>query len=81
MQGESEKDMTGLKKQRNKNHWTLPYVYAGRRSEVHIWLIEDENSSDFGRYHVYCGAVARMADTFDDALVIAQEFTHGGLIL
>ena len=32
--------MMKLKKQRNRNHWTLPYAYAGRQSEVHVWLEE-----------------------------------------
>lgn len=72
--------MAGLKKQRNKNHWTLPYAYAGRRSEVHVWLVEDENSSYFGKYHVYCGAVSEMADTLEEAAELARKFTHGGAL-
>ena len=72
--------MAGLKKQRNKNHWTLPYAYAGRRSEVHVWLVEDKNSSYFGKYPVYCGAVSEMADTIEEAAELAQGFTHGGAL-
>ena len=48
--------MTGLKKQRNKNHWTLPYVGAAQRYAVDIWLVEDKSSAYFGKYHVICGA-------------------------
>lgn len=59
------KNVTGLRKHRNKNHWTLPYAYAGRRSEVHVWLVEDKDSPYFGKYHVCCGAASDMADTFD----------------
>ena len=72
--------MAGLKKQRNKNHWTLPYVYAGRRSEVHVWLEEDRDSADFGKYLVYCGAVFEMADTLEEAAELAHGFTHGGAL-
>lgn len=72
--------MAGLRKQRNKNHWMLPYAYAGRRSEVHVWLVEDKSSSYFGKYHVYCGAVSEMADTFEEAAELAQGFTHGGAL-
>lgn len=72
--------MTGLRKQRNKNHWTLPYAYAGRRSEVHVWLVEDKNSHYFGKYHVYCGAASEMADTLEEAEALARGFTHGGAL-
>lgn len=72
--------MAGLKKQRNKNHWTLPYAYAGRRSEVHVWLVEDKNSYFFGKYHVYCGAASEMADTLEEAEKLARGFTHGGAL-
>ena len=74
------KEMAGLKKQRNKNHWTLPYAYAGRRSEVHVWLVEDENSPFFGKYQVYCGAVMEMADTFEEAAELALKLTDGGAL-
>ena len=74
------KNVTGLKKQRNKNHWTLPYAYAGRQSEVHVWLVEDENSSYFGKYHVYCGAVSEMTDTLEEAAKLALGFTNGGAL-
>ena len=72
--------MAGLKKQRNKNHWTLPYAYAGRRSEVQVWLVEDKNSYFFGKYHVYCGAASEMADTLEEAEKLARGFTHGGAL-
>lgn len=72
--------MAGLRKQRNKNHWTLPYAYAGRRSEVHVWLVEDKNSYFFGKYHVYCGAASEMADTLEQAEELARGFTHGGIL-
>ena len=72
--------MAGLRKQRNKNHWTLPYAYAGRRSEVHVWLVEDKNSSYFGKYHVYCGAASEMADTLEEAAELARKFTYGSVL-
>lgn len=72
--------MAGLRKQRNKNHWTLPYAYAGRRSEVHVWLVEDKGSPYFGKYHVYCGAVSEMAGTLGEAEELARKFTHGGAL-
>lgn len=68
--------MAGLKKQGNKNHWTLPYAYAGRRSEVHVWLVEDKKSYFFGKYHVYCGAASEMADTLGEVEELARGFTH-----
>ena len=74
------KNVTGLKKQRNKNHWTLHYAYAVRRSEVHVWLVEDKDSPYFGKYHVYCGAVSDMADTFEEAEELARKLTHGGAL-
>ena len=74
------KNVTGLRKQRNKNHWTLPYAYAGRRSEVHVWLVEEQDSPFFGKYEVYCGAVMEMADTFEEAAEVARRFTHGGAL-
>ena len=70
-----------LKKQRNKNHWTLPYAYAGRRSEVHVWLVEEKGSAYFGKYHVYCGAVSETADTLEEAAEMAWGFTHGGALI
>lgn len=73
--------MTGLKKQRGKNHWTLPYAYAGRQSEVHVWLEEDRASADYGKYLVYCGAVFETADTLEEAAKLAHGFTHGGALL
>lgn len=72
--------MAGLRKQRNKNHWTLPYAYAGRRSEVHVWLVEDKDSPYFGKYHVYCGAVSEMAGTLGEAAELARKFTYGGAL-
>ena len=74
------KNVTGLRKHRNKNHWTLPYAYAGRRSEVHVWLVEDKDSPYFGKYHVYCGAVSDIADTFEAAEELARKFTDGGAL-
>ena len=66
-----------VRKQKNRNHWTLPIAYAGRRSEIHIWLNEDKSSIDFGRYQIYRGAVVKMADTFEEAVKTAQELAHG----
>ena len=81
-QAENFKDrgMADLKKQREKNHWALPFAYAGRWSVVHIWLVEDKDSSYFGKYHVYCGAVSEIADTFEEAAEQARRFTHGGVL-
>jgi len=73
--------MMKLKKQRDKNHWTLPYAYAGRQSEVHVWLEEDRTSADYGKYLVYCGAVFETADTLEEAAKLAHGFTHGGALL
>ena len=75
-----ERAKARLKKQSGKNHWTLPYAYAGRQSEVHIWLVEDKDSSYFGKYHVYCGAVSEIADTFEEAAEQAWRFTDGGAL-
>jgi recombinational DNA repair protein RecR len=72
--------MTGLKKQRNKNHWTLPYVGAAQRYAVDIWLVEDKSSAYFGKYHVICGAASEMADTLEEAARLALWFTHGGAL-
>ena len=72
--------MTGLKKQRNKNHWTLPYAGAAQRYEVHIRLVEDKSSACFGKYHVYCGAATEMVDPFEKAKKQALWFTHGGAL-
>lgn len=69
--------MAGL---RNKNHWTLPYVYSGRRGEVHISLIEDKDCDYFEKFLVYCGAAFKIANTFEEARELAYEFTHGGAL-
>ena len=73
------KKFATLRKQRNKNHWTLPYAYAGRQSEVHVWLIEDSSPCS-GKYHVYCGAASKMEDTLEEAAELALAFTHGGAL-
>lgn len=72
--------ISGLRKQRGKNHWTLPYAYAGRQSEVHIWLVEDKDSAYFGKYQVYCGTVSEVADTLEEAAELARGFTSGGAL-
>ena len=72
--------MAGLRKQRNRNHWTLPYAYAGRQSEVHVWLVEDKDSPYFGKYHVYCGAVSDIAGTIEEAEELARRLANGGAL-
>ena len=67
------KGMT-VKKERNKEHWTVPYAFAGRRSEIHIWRRAE------GNFMVYCGAVVDYKDTFEEAVEKAREFTHGGAL-
>ena len=67
-----------VKKQRGNNHWTVPYCYAGRRADVHIWLMED--GSFKGQYHVYCGAMSTVKPTFEEAVEQARDFTNVGAL-
>lgn len=65
--------MTGLKKQRNKNHWTFSRALSAQWKVIHIWLIEDESSAFFGKYQVYSGAASEIIDTFEEATKLVQR--------
>ena len=63
-----------IKKQRGKDHWTIPYAFAGRRADINIWMLKD------GTYMVYCGAVVNYKPTFEDAVERAKRFANGGAL-
>ena len=63
-----------IKKQRGKDHWTVPYAFAGKSDSIHIWRLDGDT------YMVYCGAVVDYKPTFEDAVERAKQFANGGAL-
>ena len=61
-----------IKKKRGKDSWEIPYSYAGKLSHIHISKMAD------GRYFIYQGAYSKIADSFDEALKIAEHWAKQG---
>ena len=65
------KPMT-IKKQRGKDHWTIPYTFVGKSDIIHVWMLKG------GTFMVYCGAVVDYNPTFEEAVERAKRFANGG---